>query len=470
MLVSNGKYYYKDDFMFFEFQGINSAKYNLFRVNEGDNLAFYASNNGSVSYSTPDYQTQTYLLGAKSNQRVFSWNCAAEGLSLRQVQDLAKWLTPGQYGALRFDGVVDWCYDVALDTLTDFSKWLQADGTYIVTLTVTFKTIGANYIRGYWQAPGTMPVDADVHGSSAMEALNNAATNEYGISEVFVSYPKDNKYSDIYIFDVGNMFLTFGWNNTYIVNTKDSDVAAQLMPQKIRLVRVDSSISEYNETDLWKYDFAKIVNRTTEYDLSYNSQTGLFLSGRKFVEDNDSFTDINTNSTSTICTLDSHAPAQLVLYDENSILNHDFKVRVKKTQELLDLIGTGKPLFISAADITKKILYNEGAYFDSEETSLDIEETPSKYPIVYTTSIALVDAEVKENYVEFILKDKNTNNILGNESINPLSPTMGKIAQLLYIGTAHIFHYYDTFFKNHKPGENNQPFSSTAWVNKYNTL
>ena len=189
-------------------------------------MAFYASNNGSVSYSTPDYQTQTYLLGAKSSQRVFSWNCAAEGLSLRQVQNLAKWLTPGQYGALRFDGIVDWCYDVALDTLTDFNKWLQKDGTYVITLTVTFKTIGANYIRGYWQAHGTMPVNADAHGLSAMEALNNAATNEYGIPEVFMTYPENNKYSDIYIFDVGNMFSTFGWNSTYTVGPKDSDVAA----------------------------------------------------------------------------------------------------------------------------------------------------------------------------------------------------------------------------------------------------
>lgn len=470
MLVSNGKYYYKDDFMFFEFQGINSAKYNLFRINEGENLAFYASNNGSVSYSTPDYQTQTYLLGAKSSQRVFSWNCAAEGLSLRQVQDLAKWLTPGQYGALRFDGVVDWCYDVVLDTLTDFSKWLQTDGTYIVTLTVTFKTIGANYIRGYWQAPGTMPVDADVHGSSAMEALNNAATNEYGIPEVFMEYPSNDKYSNIYIFDVGNMFSTFGWNSTYNVKPGDSDVAAQLMSQKIKLTQIDPSISEYNETDLWEYDFAKIVNRTTEYDLSYNSQTGLFLSGRKFVEDNDSFTDINTNSTSTICTLDSHAPVQLVLYDENSIFKHATIVRAKKTPELLDLISADKPLYLSAADITEKILYNEGAYFDSEETSPNTKGTPSKYPIVYTTSIALVDAKVKKDYIEFTLKNKGDENIYGNNLIHPLNSTGEKVAQLLYVGTAHIFHYYDTFFQNHKPGSNNQPFSSTAWVNKYNTL
>lgn len=463
MLVSNGKYYYKDDFMFFEFQGINSAKYNLFRVNDGSNLAFYASNNGSVSYSTPDYQTQTYLLGAKSNQRVFSWNCAAEGLSLRQVQDLAKWLTPGQYGALRFDGIIDWCYDVALDTLTDFNKWLQADGTYIVTLTVTFKTIGANYIRGYWQAPGTMPINADVHGLSAMEALNNAATNEYGIPEVFMEYPKNNKHSNIYIFDVGNMFSTFGWKSTYIVNPKDSDVAAQLMHQTIKLAQINPFITQYNETDLWEYDFAKIVNRTIEYDLSYDSQTGLFLSGRKFVEDNDSFTNINTNSTSTICTLDSHAPAQLFLLDENSIFSQVPSVRVKKTQELLDLISTGKPLYLSAANITKKILYNEGAYSNSEGTS-------PIYPIAYTTSIALVNASVKENYIEFTLQEGE--DILGNKNIHPLNPELiiGNLAQLLYVGTAHIFHYYDTFFQNHKPGSNNQPFSSTAWVNKYNTL
>lgn len=463
MLVSNGKYYYKDDFMFFEFQGINSAKYNLFRVNEGNNLAFYASNNGSVSYSTPDYQTQTYLLGAKSNQRVFSWNCAAEGLSLRQVQDLAKWLTPGQYGTLRFDGVIDWCYDVALDTLTDFNKWLQADGTYIVTLTITFKTIGANYIRGYWQAPGTMPVDAEVQGSSAIKALNNAATNEYGIPEVFMEYPKNNKYSNIYIFDVGNMFSTFGWKSTYIVNTRDSDVTAQLMPQTIKLAQVDPFITQYNETDLWEYDFAKIINRTTEYDLSYDSQTGLFLSGHKFVEDNDSFTNINTDSTSTICTLDSHAPAQLLLLDENSIFSQVPSVRAKKTQELLDLISTGKPLYLSAANITEKILYNEGAYPNSKGTS-------PIYPIVYTTSIALVNASVKKNYIEFTLQEGE--DILGNKNIHPLNPELviGDLAQLLYVGTAHIFHYYDTFFQNHKPGSDNQPFSSTAWVNKYNTL
>ena len=308
-----------------------------------------------------------------------------------------------------------------------------------------------------------MPVDAEVQGSSAIEALNNAATNEYGIPEVFMEYPKNNKYSNIYIFDVGNMFSTFGWKSTYIVNPRDSDVAAQLMPQTIKLAQVDPFITQYNETDLWEYDFAKIINRTTEYDLSYDSQTGLFLSGHKFVEDNDSFTNINTDSTSTICTLDSHAPAQLLLLDENSIFSQVPSVRAKKTQELLDLISTGKPLYLSAANITEKILYNEGAYSNSKGTS-------PIYPIVYTTSIALVNASVEKNYIEFTLQEGE--DILGNKNIHPLNPELviGDLAQLLYVGTAHIFHYYDTFFQNHKPGSDNQPFSSTAWVNKYNTL
>jgi hypothetical protein len=168
------------------------------------------------------------------------------------------------------------------------------------------------------------------------------------------------------------------------------------MPQTIKLAQVDPFITQYNETDLWEYDFAKIVNRTIEYDLSYDSQTGLFLSGRKFVEDNDSFTNINTDSTSTICTLDSHAPAQLLLLDENSIFSQVPSVRAKKTQELLDLISTGKPLYLSAANITEKSLYNEGAYSNSKGTS-------PIYPIEYTTSIALVNASVKENYIEFTL-------------------------------------------------------------------
>ena len=309
-----------------------------------------------------------------------------------------------------------------------------------------------------------MPINADVHGLSAMEALNNAATNEYGIPEVFMEYPKNNKYSNIYIFDVGNMFSTFGWKSTYIVNPKDSDVAAQLMPQTIKLAQVDPFITQYNETDLWEYDFDKIVNRTIEYDLSYDSQTGLFLSGRKFVEDNDSFTNINTDSTSTICTLDSHAPAQLFLYDENSIFRHDSKIRAKKTPELLDLLSTGELLYLSAANITDKNLYNEGAYPKTNNQNSPL------YPIVYTTSIALVDAKIQEDYIDFTLKNGGEENIFGNKSIHPLNPTEGELAQLLYVGTAHIFHYYDTFFQNHKPGSNNQSFSSTAQVNKYNTL
>ena len=236
------------------------------------------------------------------------------------------------------------------------------------------------------------------------------------------------------------------------------------MPQTIKLAQVDSNIKEYNEKDLWEYEFAKIINRTTGYDLSYDSQTGLFLSGRKFVEDNDSFTDINTNSTSTICTLDSHAPAQLFLLDENSIFSQVPSIRAKKTPELLDLLSTGELLYLSAANITDKNLYNEGAYPKTNNQNSPL------YPIVYTTSIALVDAKIQEDYIDFTLKNGGEENIFGNKSIHPLNPTEGELAQLLYVGTAHIFHYYDTFFQNHKPGSNNQPFSSTAWVNKYNTL
>ena len=279
-----------------------------------------------------------------------------------------------------------------------------------------------------------------------------------------MSYPENNKYSNIYIFDVGNMFSTFGWNSTYIVNPQDSDVAAQLMPQTIKLAQVNPFITQYNETELWKYDFAKIVNRTIKYDLSSDSQTGLFLSRRKFVEDNDSFTNINADSTSTICTLDSQAPAQLFLLDENSIFRQESKIRAKKTPELLDLLSTGELLYLSAANITDKILYNEGEYPKTKKQSSPL------YPIVYATSIALVEAKIQEDYIEFTLKNSGEGNIFGNNSIHPLNPTKGDVAQLLYVGTAHIFHYHDTFFQNHKPGDKNQPFGSTAWVNKYNTL
>jgi hypothetical protein len=55
MLVKNNIYGYKDNYMYFSFAGRRSDEFNLFMVNEGEDLLFYNDLSSSSEYTTPAF-------------------------------------------------------------------------------------------------------------------------------------------------------------------------------------------------------------------------------------------------------------------------------------------------------------------------------------------------------------------------------------------------------------------------------
>ena len=203
----NTPYYYLDDFMFFEFDGISSSTYNIFKINSGDDLVFHNSQNSSHEYVTPSYSNRTYYLGSKSGQKEFKWKCAGEGLTLPQIREVLAWLEEGKVGTLRDDHMGTWCYDVVVDSISDFNKWVQNDGTYIVEFDIAFKHIGSVFARSYYaamtpevttttQAVPSTDIPTNNYGPESYTAEELVATNEYGIPEVVITQVENetNKY------------------------------------------------------------------------------------------------------------------------------------------------------------------------------------------------------------------------------------------------------------------------------------
>lgn len=288
MLNDDGKYYYTDDFMFFDFKNINSERYNLFRVNEGESSYFYTNSNFTSQYTSPDYQTTSYYLGTKESQKTFDWKCAAEGLSFRRVEEMLLWLQPGQIGMLRFDGSVDWGYWVVVDQISNINKFLQADNTYVVEFSIVFKTIGCNYIQGYYSAYGKLGEDA--------ATINETAVNQYGIPEAILIETVDSM--KLYIQQIGNKFYTF----KYRTNVSDISNSGQIVKKDLKISSGDNTLVNYSFS--YKGDEAQIV--------TYDTATGLLLLGDDFVENTDSTSLENEeNSISNICYAASCTPIEV---------------------------------------------------------------------------------------------------------------------------------------------------------------
>lgn len=346
MLNGDGKYYYIDDFMFFDFKNINSEEYNLFRVNEGDSSYFYTGSNFTSQYASPDYQTTSYYLGTKEGQKVFDWKCAAEGLSSRRVEEMLLWLQPGEIGMLRFDGNIDWGYWVVVDQISNINKFLQADDTYIVEFSITFKTIGTNYAQGYYSAYGIV-------NSGNAAKINETAVNEYGIPEiVFVGDIATKKVEKIYISQIGNKFYTFQYD------TDTSNGSVENAVQKQLKIEIGGKVLT-NYSFEYKNDSLQIV--------SYNTSTGLTLIGNNFIENTQNVSLNNEEgSVSNVYYAASQSP---------------IKVKVEYNGSTFILIGnyninTSKKLFLCATKVDPAEQSNYGDNFDA-----------GTYPVKYITHI-----------------------------------------------------------------------------------
>lgn len=97
--------YADDPHLHFTFGEYASYQYNLFitNTNKGGGTKRVASPDSTVSFATPDYQNNTYLLGVTKKQKTFKHTVAADRLLPEEVDQILQWLKVGEVGFLSYD-------------------------------------------------------------------------------------------------------------------------------------------------------------------------------------------------------------------------------------------------------------------------------------------------------------------------------------------------------------------------------
>ena len=139
-------YYFEDEFLYFTFNDRYSKIYNLFIVNNGDDLQLTSDTGASSSYESPLLGNMSYYQGTSNNQRTFSYTLAAGGLTLPRYREMMLWLAPGQKGFFRKDYDGYWGHEVVVDSIGAVKRYGNSD-EFNVEFTINFKTIGIPYAR-----------------------------------------------------------------------------------------------------------------------------------------------------------------------------------------------------------------------------------------------------------------------------------------------------------------------------------
>lgn len=139
-------YYFEDEFLYFTFNDRYSKIYNLFIVNNGDDLQLTSDTGASSSYESPLLGNMSYYQGTSNNQRTFSYTLAAGGLILPRYRELMLWLAPGQKGFFRKDCDGYWGHEVVVDSIGAVKRYGNSD-EFNIEFTINFKTIGIPYAR-----------------------------------------------------------------------------------------------------------------------------------------------------------------------------------------------------------------------------------------------------------------------------------------------------------------------------------
>lgn len=209
MLRNNNIYYYNDRFMYFTFGNIHSSKYNLFIVNNGDDIKTYNNSGASNDYVSPKYYDGAILLGTTRSQREFPFTLAAEGLTALQVKQIAKWLEVGSVGKLVLDDDPDWSYTVVVDELGDMNTYVQHGNKYIVEFNVKFKTIGT------YLATNSHDIFVQIQNNDLSIAAQSA-NNSMGIPVVNLIDDVENNQKHFRIIHLGNEYSYINYTTTFI--------------------------------------------------------------------------------------------------------------------------------------------------------------------------------------------------------------------------------------------------------------
>lgn len=139
-MLKNNEYYYNDTYMYFYFNNKYSKDYNLFIVNEGDDLELVNETESNIEFVTPANQNHAYFASFSQSQKEFTYNVAAEGLTLPRYKEMMLWLHKGSKGFLIKDDNPYWGYDVILKDTSNATVFYDENNNLIVSFTLTFTT------------------------------------------------------------------------------------------------------------------------------------------------------------------------------------------------------------------------------------------------------------------------------------------------------------------------------------------
>ena len=215
---NNQGYYYEDQFMYFNFNGIHSSQYNLFMINKGDNIKIITDTKSKTEFLSPSYQNFTYFLGTTDTQKEFKYNCAAEDLTFAQCGELFQWLKQGTLGFLILDSNPDWGYDAVLENVSDAITTPIGANRYIVEFDVTFKTVGTYLASSVY--PSSLD-EIDEISSNQIEGTDytyrdKTILNEYGIPEIdCVNIRPTNKNTNKYTINLPGVCNEYSYVDFY---------------------------------------------------------------------------------------------------------------------------------------------------------------------------------------------------------------------------------------------------------------
>ena len=139
MLKNN--FQYKDNYMFFKFNGIHSSQYNVMIQNDINDLKIVVNENASIDYVSPKYQNGRYVMGVTRSHRPLPHKLVAYGLTRAEANQIAAWLSPGTIGALIYDYALDWQYNVIISKLGDMNLYPIDAKHFVISFDIEFNTI-----------------------------------------------------------------------------------------------------------------------------------------------------------------------------------------------------------------------------------------------------------------------------------------------------------------------------------------
>lgn len=136
----------------FEFDGIDSSKYNMFILSDGDDITLPSAPSFSDQVASPFYQNISYYLGTSLQQKTFTFNCVVVDTSISKIKEMLEWLNVEKQAKFTINLGINRNFfsTVKVSSLSEFSmlSFYEEDilnirnNKYNVKVSISFTTIG----------------------------------------------------------------------------------------------------------------------------------------------------------------------------------------------------------------------------------------------------------------------------------------------------------------------------------------